>query len=54
MNGMPSLNTSRTGNLLPKFLEQTRSLESKPVRMVRHLLRSDEIVQVSHEDTSDI
>jgi hypothetical protein len=50
---MKSFNTSRTGSLLRKFLEQARALESMPIGMVWHLLRADEVGQVSCEDLGD-
>jgi hypothetical protein len=53
MRGMQSFNTSWTGSLLRKFLEQTRALESMPSGMVRHLLLAEEVGQVSFEDLGD-
>jgi hypothetical protein len=53
LRGMQSFNTSRTGSLLRKFLEQARALESMPSGMVRHLLRADEVGQISCEDLGD-
>jgi hypothetical protein len=53
LRGMQSFNTSRTGSLLRKFLEQARVLESMPSGMVRHLLRADEVGQISCEDLGD-
>jgi hypothetical protein len=53
LRGVQSFNTARTGSLLRKFLEQTRALESMPVSMVRHLLRADEVGQVTYEDLGD-
>jgi hypothetical protein len=47
---MQSFNTSRMGSLLRKFLEQARALEFMPSGMVRHLLRADEVGQLSCED----
>jgi hypothetical protein len=43
----------RMGSFLRKFIEQTRALESMPVGMVRHLLRTDEFGQVLCEDLGD-
>jgi hypothetical protein len=53
LRGMQSFNTSRTGNLWRKILEQERALESMPSGMVRHLLHADEVGQVSCEDLGD-
>jgi hypothetical protein len=53
LRGMQSFNTSRTGSLLRKFLEQAGVLESMPIGMVRHLLRADEVGQVSCEGIGD-
>jgi hypothetical protein len=50
---MQSFNTSWMGSLLQKFLEQVRALESMPSGMVRHLLRANEVGQVSCEDLGD-
>jgi hypothetical protein len=53
LRGMQSFNTSRTASPLRKFLEQARALESMRIGMVRHLLRSHEVGQVSCEDLGD-
>jgi hypothetical protein len=53
LRGVQSFNTAQTGSLLRKFLEQTRALKSMPVGMVRHLLRADEVIQVSCEDLGE-
>jgi hypothetical protein len=53
LRGMQSFTSSRTGSLLRKFLEQARALESMPSGMVRHLLRADEVGQLSCEDLGD-
>jgi hypothetical protein len=53
LRGVQSLNTVRMGSLLRKFLEQMRALESMPVVMVQHLLRADEVGQVSCEYLGD-
>jgi hypothetical protein len=53
LRGMRSFNTSRMGSLLRKFLEQVRALESMPTGMVRHLLRANEVGQLSCEDLGD-
>jgi hypothetical protein len=49
LRGMASFNTARKR----KFLKHMRALESIPSGMVRHLLRLDEIGQVSREDIGD-
>jgi hypothetical protein len=53
LRGVQWFYTAQTRNLLRKFLEQTRALESMPVAMVRHLLRADEVGKVSCEDLGD-
>jgi hypothetical protein len=53
LRGMQSFNTSRTGSLLRKFLEQARALESMPSIMVWHLLRADEVGKLYCEDLGD-
>jgi hypothetical protein len=53
LRGVQSFNTSGTGILLRKFLEQMRALESMPFGMVQHLLRANKVGQVSCEDLGD-
>jgi hypothetical protein len=53
LRGVQSFNTAQTGSLLRKFIEQTRALESMPVGVMRHMLRADEVGQVSCEDLGD-
>jgi hypothetical protein len=53
LRGVQSFNTAWTGNPLREFLKQTRALESTPLGKVWHLLRADEVGQVSCEDLGD-
>jgi hypothetical protein len=53
LRGMHLFNTSQTGSHLRKFLEQARALRSMSSGMVQHLLRADEVGQLSCEDLGD-